>query len=91
MLSHVQISATLWTIAWQAPLSMEFPKQEYWSGLSFPPGDLPNPAIQSASPALAGGFFTTALPGKPKLRIYFTVNFESLFLLEFYMLLLFPG
>ena len=53
-------SATPWTIAHQAPLSMEFFKQEYWSRLSFPtPGDLPNPGIKSASPALAGGFFTS--------------------------------
>ena len=50
---------TTWTIALQAPLSMGFPRQEYWSGLSFPsPGDLPDPGIQPASPtssALAGG------------------------------------
>ena len=40
-----------WTVAHQAPLSMEFPKQEYWSGLPFPsPGDLPNPGIQPESP-----------------------------------------
>ena len=51
----------------QAPLSMGFPKQEYWSRLSFPsPGDLPNPGIKPASPALVGGFFTTEPPGKPK-------------------------
>ena len=42
-----------------------FPRQEYWSGLPFPsPGDLPNPAVEPASPALAGGFFTTVPPGK---------------------------
>ena len=56
------------TIAHQAPLSMGFPKQEHWSGLPFPfPGDLPDPGIQPmslASPASAGGFFTTVLPGK---------------------------
>ena len=51
--------ATQWTIAPQAPLFMEFSRQEYWSGLPFlPPGDLPNPGIIPASPALAGGFFT---------------------------------
>jgi len=45
---------------------MEFSRQEYWSGLPFPsPGDLPYPRIKSASPALAGGFFTTAPPEKP--------------------------
>ena len=50
----------------QAPLSMGFPGQEYWSGLQFPPpGDLPDPDIEPVSPALAGGFFTTEPPGKP--------------------------
>ena len=61
MLSHVQLSATPWTVACQAPLSMEFPRQEYWSGLPFPPPrDLPNPGIKPASLALAGGFFATS-------------------------------
>ena len=46
-------SATPWTIALQAPPSMAFSRQEYWSGLSFPsPGDLPNPGIEPGSPAL---------------------------------------
>ena len=55
-----------WTVAHQAALSMRFPKQEYWSGLPFPPpGDLPDPGIELVSPALAGGFFTTEPPGKP--------------------------
>ena len=50
----------------QAPLSMGFPRQEYWSGLQFPsPGDLSDPGIEPVSPALAGGFFTTESPGKP--------------------------
>ena len=53
-------------IAHQAPLSMGFPRQEYWSGLSFPsPRDLSNPGIKPESPALAGGFFTTEPPRKP--------------------------
>ena len=56
------------TVAHQAPLSTEFSRQEYWKGLSFPPpGDLPHPGTEPlslASPALAGGFFTTAPPGK---------------------------
>ena len=48
-------------------MSMEFSRQEYWSGLPFPtPGDLPDLRIKPASPALAGGFFTTEPPGKPK-------------------------
>ena len=52
--------ATPWTVACQVPLSMEFSMQECWSGAPFPsPGDLPDPGIETASPALAGGFFTT--------------------------------
>ena len=55
-------------VAHQAPLSLEFPRQEYWSGLPFPPpGDRPNPGIEPVSltsPALAGGFFTTVPLGK---------------------------
>ena len=61
---------TPWTIAHQAPLFIEFPRQEYWRGLPFPSlGNLPDPGIQPmspASPALVGGFFTTELPGKPR-------------------------
>ena len=54
------------TVACQAPLSMGFPRQEHWSGLPFPsPGDLPNPGIEPACPALAGRFFTTEPPRKP--------------------------
>ena len=57
---------TSWTVTWQAPLSMGFSKQEYWSGLPFPsPGDLPDPEFKSTSLTLAGGFFTTAPSGKP--------------------------
>ena len=51
--------ATLWTTACQAPLSMEFSRQKYWSGLPFPSlGDLPDPGIELGSPCIAGGFFT---------------------------------
>ena len=58
-LSHVQLFATPWTVAHQAPLSMGFLRQEYWSGLPLPsPGDLPDTGIEPASPILAGGFFT---------------------------------
>ena len=53
-------SPTPWTVAHQGPLSMEFSRQEYWSGLPFPSlGDLPNPRIKSVSPVLANEFFTT--------------------------------
>ena len=57
---------TPWTAALQAPLSMEFTRQEYWSGLPFPsPGNLPDPGIEPVSPALAGRFFTAEPPRKP--------------------------
>ena len=63
--SLVQLSTTLWTIAHQAPLSMGFSRQEYWSRLPRPPpGDLPNPGIKPTSlmfPALAGGILTTSI------------------------------
>ena len=54
-------SATPWIVAHQAPLSMGFPRQKYWSGLpGSPPGDLPDPGIEPTPfPTLAGGFFTT--------------------------------
>ena len=62
--SCVQLFVTLWTVARQAPLSMGFSRQEYWSGLPCPPpGDLPDPGIEPMSlmsPALAGRFFTSS-------------------------------
>ena len=58
LLSCVRLFATPQTVAYQAPLSMGFSRQQHWTGLPFPsPGDLPDPGIQSSSPALAGGFF----------------------------------
>ena len=64
VLSHVWLFMTPRTIARQSPLSMEFPRQEYWSGLPFPsPGDLPNPGMELeslASPALTGRIFITS-------------------------------
>ena len=64
LLSHVQLFATLWTIARQTPLTMGFSRQEYWSRLPCPPpGDLLDPGIKPwllTSPALADGFFTTS-------------------------------
>ena len=52
-LSRVRLFATPWTVAYEAPLSMEFSRQEYWSGSPFPsPGDLPKPGIEPGSPAL---------------------------------------
>ena len=65
LLSHVRLFATPWTVALQAPLSMRFSRQEYWSGLPFPAsGDLPDPGIKPVSSALAGRFFTTEPLGK---------------------------
>ena len=65
-LSHVQLFATPWTVACQAPLSMGFSEQEYWSGLPFPsPGDLPNPGIEPRSPALQADALSSEPPGKP--------------------------
>ena len=58
--------ATLWTVAHQAPPSMEFSRQEYWSGLPFPsPGDLPDPGIKPRSPALWADTLPAEPPGKP--------------------------
>ena len=62
LLSRVRLFATPWTVARQAPLSMGFSRQEYWSGLPFPSsGDLPNPGIEPGSPALQ----TEALSSEP--------------------------
>ena len=65
-LSRVRLFATPWTVARQAPLSMGFSRQEYWSGLPFPsPGDLPNPGIEPRSPTLEADALTSESPGKP--------------------------
>ena len=67
--SVVSDSAAPWTVARQAPLSVRFPRQEYWSGLPFPsPVNLPNPGIKLMFSALAGEFFTTEPLGKPPFR-----------------------
>ena len=62
--SHILLCVTLWTVVFQAPLSMGFSRQEYWSQLPYlPPGDLPNPEIEPTSltsPALPSGFFITS-------------------------------
>ena len=65
-LSRVQLFATLWTVAHQAPLSMGFSRQKYWSGLPFPsPGDLPDPGMEPRSPALQADTLTSEPPQKP--------------------------
>ena len=70
-LSHVQLFVTPWTVAHQAPLSMQFSKQKYWSKLPFPtPGDLPDPGIKPASFVIfcvGRHIFTTEPPRKPNL------------------------
>ena len=70
-LSRIRLFATPWTVAHQAPLSMGFSRQEYWSGLPFPSsGDLPDPRIKLSSPALQADSLTSELPGKPIVCIY---------------------
>ena len=65
--------ATLWTVACQPPLSMGFPKQEYWEGLPFPsPGDLPNPEIKPGFPALQVDSLPTEIKESLILELYFT-------------------
>ena len=69
-LSRVQLLVTLWTVAYKAPLSMGFSRQEYWSGLPFPsPGDLPNPGIKPRSPALQADALPSKPPGKQKVLL----------------------
>ena len=92
--SHVRLCATPWTVARQAPLSIGVSRQEYWSGLPFPPSeDLPNPGIEPASPVLADVFFTTnaswevlmalevegGVSGFPKLRPWNSLNWLNSF------------
>ena len=83
-LGRVQLFASPWTVALQAPLSTKFPREEYWSRLPFPPpGYLPNPGIKPQSlvpPAWSGGFFTTEPCGKPMVHLKLTpcyVNYIS--------------
>ena len=71
-LSRVQLRVTPWTVAYQAPPSTRFSRQEYWSGLPLPsPGDLPNPGIKPGSPAFQADALTSEPPGKP--YKYFTI------------------
>ena len=80
LLSGVWLFTTPWTVAHQAPLSMGFPRQEYWSGLPCPPpGNLPNPGIKPTSlvsPILTGGFFASKPPGK-SISILYLINYSS--------------
>ena len=71
-LSRVRLFATPWTVAYQAPPSMGFSRQEYWSGLPFPsPGDLPNPGIEPGSPTFQADALTSEPPGKPKFKMLY--------------------
>ena len=64
-LSRVRLFATPWTVAYQAPPSMGFSRQEYWSGLPLPsPGELPDPGIEPRSPAFQADVLTSEPPGK---------------------------
>ena len=76
-------SATSRTVAHQAPLSMEFSRQEYWSGLPFPsPGDLPDPGIKARSPTLQADSLLSESPGKPKEALYTLTKKDSRWLNE---------
>ena len=85
-LSRVLLFATPWTVAYQAPWSMGFSRQEYWSGLLFPsPGDLPDPGIEPRSPALQADTLPSETPGKPiplkvTVKSEHSVSITSLFL-----------
>ena len=72
-LSRVRLFVTPRTVAYQAPPSTEFSRQEYWSGLPFPsPGDLPNPGIEPGSPALEADALTSEPPGKPSVDVTYS-------------------
>ena len=76
LLNRVRLFATPWTVAHQAPPSMGFSRQEYWSGLPFPsPGDLPEPGIEPASPAFQADALTFEPPGKHALHKMFLLTF----------------
>ena len=80
-LSCIRLFVTPWSVAGQAPLSMGFPREEYWSGLPFPTsGELSNPEIKSTSPAsptVVGRFFTSEPPGKSNVSVQTYLYFKS--------------
>ena len=79
-LSHVQLFVTSWTVAYQAPPTMGFSRQEYWNGLPYPPPwDLPDPGIEPVSlmsPSLAGRFLTTSATWEAHMEIYTYQNLK---------------
>ena len=88
--SVVSNSVTPWTVARQAPLSVGFSRQEYWSWWLFPPpGDLPDLGMEMSSPGaiLAGGFFTTVPPGKPHMHMCVYILFQILSIIGYYKIL----
>jgi len=93
LLSHVRFFATPCTVACQAPPSMGFSRQEYWSGLPFPsPGDLPNPGIKPRSPTLQADYLPSEPSGKPiiinKLYYFKSDYFETFLKLHFHFIYL---
>ena len=69
-ISHVRLFVTPWTVAYQAPPSMGFSRQEYWSGLPFPsPDDLPESGIEPGCPALEADALSSEAPGKPSITV----------------------
>ena len=80
-LSRVQLFVTPWTVTHQAPLSMEFFRQEYWSGLPFPsPGDLSNPGIEPGSPSLQADALPSEPPWKPLYIYIYIYSFHIFFI-----------
>ena len=85
LLSRLQLFTTTWTVACQAPLSMGFSRQEYWSGVPcHPPGDLPDPGIELVSPALTGGFLPLSHVASTALILFWAKN-SIKFLLTLYL------
>ena len=83
ILSHVRLSATPWTVARQAPLSMGFPRQEYWSGLPLPsPGDLPDPLIETTQPVSPALWAASLSPEASKKSAPLTAHFNSFFVIS---------
>ena len=86
-LSHVRLFATQWTVAYQAPPSMGFSRQEYWSGLPFPSsGDLPDPGIEPRSPAFQADALSSEPPRKP-LRLTNSINWKLQLQVDFQKIL----
>ena len=90
-LSRALLCAIPWTVAHQAPLSMGFSRQKYWSGLPFPsPGDLPDPGIKPRSPALEADALTSEPPGKPALPIHDIIYFQVTYYSVVYLVIFIP-